>query len=64
MFGPAKHVELLTKITEYAVFQLSLCHWFVPIETEWTVFWWSNGKVRFPTKIIYAAHSKLLQTND
>ena len=64
MFGPAKHVELLTKIIEYAVFQLSLCDWFVLIETVQTVFWWSNGKVRFPTKIIYAAHSKLLQIND
>ena len=25
---------------------------------------WSNGKIRFPTKIIYAVHNKLLQINE
>ena len=26
--------------------------------------WWSNGKIRFPTKIIYAVHNKLLQISE
>ena len=55
---------LLAKITEYAVFQLNFSYWFVLIETVQTVFLWSNVRIRFPTKTIYAIHSKLFQIND
>ena len=57
------HFVLLAKIIEYAVFQPSLPYWFVLIETVHTVFLRSNGRIRFPNKIIYAIHSKLSQIN-
>ena len=58
------HFVLLAKIIEYVVFQLSLSYWFVLIETVQTVFLWSNARIRFPTKTIYAIHSKHFQIND
>ena len=58
------HFVLLAKITGYAVFQLSLSYWFLLFEIVQTVFLWSNVRIRFSTKTIYAIHSKLFQIND
>ena len=55
------HFALSVKITEYAVW---FAYWFVLVETVQAVFLWSNVRNRFPTKTIYAIHSKLFQIND
>ena len=61
------HFVLLAKIIACTVFQLrlslalcslKLCRQYVKKS------WWSNEKFRFPTKIIYAVHSKPLLIND
>ena len=43
---------------------LKLSYWFALIETVKTVFLRSNVRIRFPTKTIYAIHSKLSQISD
>ena len=49
------------KIIGYAVFQPSLSHLFVFSETVDKNSWWSNGKIRFPIKVIDAVHNKLFK---
>ena len=58
------HFVSLAKISEYAVFQLSISYWSVLIETVQTEFLWANGRIRFPTKKIYVIHSKLFLIDD
>ena len=62
--GLETHFVSLAKIIEYAVFQPSLSYWFALIEIVQTVFLWSNVRIPFPAKTIYAIHSKLFQIND
>ena len=58
-------VLILAKIIKYIVFQLSLSHWFIFIETYRQYFKNFGGAMeRFPTKIIYGFYNKLLQIND
>ena len=35
-----------------------------PVDSILKKSWWSNGKIQFPTKIVYAVHSKLIQIID